>query len=480
MEGSEQIPASIEIEKDRMSAHLSIKPAVEAGRHIEEAELRKIIADAGVVYGLLEEEIARAVAEQSAEQLLIAAGTPPEDGEDGYLEFLISKTHLLDAAAIDDEHEIVDLHDVGSLFTVAAGQPLVRRHPPTPGTPGRNVLGEEIPSRPGKDTIFGRGLEGAVVADDNPDLLVSAFGGLPVFKPDGISVTKVLTVEQVDMSVGNLDFDGSINVTGNIHSDMHVHATGDILVGGMIEAATVNSDSNITVKGGIIGRGTSVQHGVKSEEVAQVHANGELTALFLENAVVSANSISVLNNIIQSQVTAATQVIVGGEKSDKSAIRGGTIRAGMLIRTPVLGARTSNQTVMIVGVDPMLIDQIGVIRKIVESKGEEQDQLNRVIKLLTGLPSKLAMLEKAQKSLVSVEEELRLRNEELQTLEAKIESGRHAKVEVTHSIDGVARITIGRRSVTILEPRERGTFFLSIEKDEEKIRYEQLGPADPN
>jgi hypothetical protein len=36
----------------------------------------------------------------------------------------------------------------------------------------------------------------------------------------------------------------------------------------------------------------------------------------------------------------------------------------------------------------------------------------------------------------------------------------------------VARITIGRRSVTILEPRERGTFFLSVEDAEEKIRYD--------
>jgi hypothetical protein len=462
--------ASVQFSADKMSAHLSLVPAAAGGTRIEESDLLKVIGDAGIVYGLLPEEIARAAAEQHAEQLLIAQGRPAENGENGRLEFLVSRTHVLKAEEVNDESKIVDWHDLGGLTTVEAGAPLVRRHPPGPGMPGSDVLGRHLPPRPGKDVKFGHDLEGAAAADGDPDLLVATCGGLPVFKRDGISVTPILDVKDVDLSVGNIDFKGSVNVKGRIMAGMHVRATGDIIVGEMIEAAIVDSDSNIIVKGGIVGHGISAEHGAGGAAVAHVRAKGELKAHFIENAVVSADSIAVDNEVIQSEVTAAEQVVVGGGKSTHSAIRGGIVRAGMLIRTPVLGAPTSNETVLVVGIDPRLADQVGALNKVIEAKEEEQARLNQRLEALTLQPGKQAVLLKAQHALAAVVEELRQHNEELETLETAFGHARHAKIEVTHSIQGAVRVTLGRRTVSIDEPRGPGTFTLDAETG--RIRYD--------
>ncbi len=469
-EKKQDASATVRVSLDKMSAYLTVRPATGGGNRIGEAELLKVIAEAGVVHGLLPAEVARAAAEQNVDQLLVASGTPSKNGENGRLEFLISRTRSLKDDEIDDARKVVDLHDLGGLTTVKQGEPLMRRHPPGAGTPGHDVPGGGIAPRPGRDVQFGRGLEGPAAAADDPDLLVAALEGLPVFKRDGISVTDVLSVQDVDLSVGNIDFKGSVTVKGSITSGMRVRASGDIIVGDTIEAAVVDSGANITVRGGITGAGAAAMPGAGGSDMAHVRAAGEIRARFIENAVVGADSILVENEVIQSELTASNQVIVGGERSSKSAIRGGSVRAGNLVRTPVLGAETANETSVGVGVDPKLVDRMGVLKKSLDAGAEELMRLVKVTEMLVKRPDKKEMLERANNTLAAARQKLKEEKEELMTLESAYDEVLNAKIEVTRAIEGVARITIGRQTITVSEPRGPGVF--GVDEASGKIRYE--------
>ena len=58
----------------------------------------------------------------------------------------------------------------------------------------------------------------------------------------------------VDVSIGNISFVGSIIVRGTIRSGFKVEAEGDIEVWGNVEAATVQSQGNVIIRGNIWAR----------------------------------------------------------------------------------------------------------------------------------------------------------------------------------------------------------------------------------
>ena len=55
------------------------------------------------------------------------------------------------------------------------------------------------------------------------------------------------------MASGNIQFDGSVVIQGDVAKGMSVKATGDIEVAGIVEMASLEAGGNITVKSGVIG-----------------------------------------------------------------------------------------------------------------------------------------------------------------------------------------------------------------------------------
>ena len=47
------------------------------------------------------------------------------------------------------------------------------------------------------------------------------------------------------MSMGNIDFNGDVNITGSVRSGVTVHAMGSIYVGGFVEGATLIAGKDI-------------------------------------------------------------------------------------------------------------------------------------------------------------------------------------------------------------------------------------------
>ena len=77
---------------------------------------------------------------------------------------------------------------------------------------------------------------------------------------------------EVSMASGNIRFEGSVNVQGNIHPSMFVGATGTVFVGGSVTKATIHAMKSIFVKGNVFSSTISVgqQEFIISELTSQL------------------------------------------------------------------------------------------------------------------------------------------------------------------------------------------------------------------
>src|SRR5690625_7810254 len=97
-----------------------------------------------------------------------------------------------------------------------------------------------------------------------------------------------LKVQNVDLSTGNIDFDGSLEVTGDVTSGFVVRASGDIVVRGMGEKAEIHARKNLTVAGGVIGEEVGRDEHNQLRLRTQLRAGGNLSAKWVSPADLAA------------------------------------------------------------------------------------------------------------------------------------------------------------------------------------------------
>ena len=250
---SETEPAaafSIEVSSDAMQVELAIREPDEGGRTPDAAAVFEALANAGVIAGIDPVAVLEACAIGSAIRRVVAQGTPPQAGGDSRFELLVSEAR--DRAPLVDADGLVDYRELGAIPLVVAGQALMRRHPPQPGSDGRNVHGEALPAAPGRELPFDLPLTGARLSAGSPDLLEAAVNGQPVRQGNGVRIEQVLRLERVDVASGNLDFDGTVQIEGDVQAGMKVRATGDVLISGAVEGGEVEAQGDVRVGGGVI------------------------------------------------------------------------------------------------------------------------------------------------------------------------------------------------------------------------------------
>ncbi|MDE7222600.1 MAG: FapA family protein, partial [Acetatifactor sp.] len=153
-----------------------------------------------------------------------------------------------------------------------------------------------------------------------------------------VFVTDIYEVENVDNSTGNIEFEGSVQVNGNICSGFSVKAKGNVIVSGVVEGATVCADGDIVITRGMNGMSKGT-----------LEAGGNIIAKFLENARASADGYVSAESILHSKVTAGSEITVTGRRG---FITGGHVCAGTKVSAKNLGANMGASTVVEVGVNP--------------------------------------------------------------------------------------------------------------------------------
>ncbi len=114
-QGEESVDGSfsIEVSEDKMSATITLIPSRGKGAPLNFLKVKKAIEQRGIVYGVnydLLQKLVESVEKnkEAKEGVIFAQGTPPEEGEDGKIEFHFSETDdIFDVKDEEKDDEMV-------------------------------------------------------------------------------------------------------------------------------------------------------------------------------------------------------------------------------------------------------------------------------------------------------------------------------------------------------------------------------------
>jgi len=359
----------LQVSEDKLSAYLTVNPPSESGRILTMELVEELLAHQGIIHGIKRKTIEQvlnevASANQPVYDAVIAKGTVAERGEDARIELKFQSEKI--AGAIDEQLGDIDYKERGTIQNVKAGDLLAVKVPPAPGKEGVDVFGAIITAEPGMDKDL-LPADNVAISDDALSL-TSKIDGMVVLTQEGkIAVFKQYEIPRdVDLSTGNLTMDGSLNIKGWIRSGFNVNASGEIRVGGGVENAIVKAGTDICIQGGIIGSGQG-----------RVHAGGNFTARFIENARVHADgNISIRDDIMRSTVSAKGSIIV---IEGKGRIRGGSIVGDKGVKGNEIGSKAGVKTHVSVGMDFKFRKQLDNIAKQLAEFTKNRAKMDKVL-----------------------------------------------------------------------------------------------------
>lgn len=323
-------PVAVRISDDHLAAYL-VPWALEAGAALDLDVARQALAAAGVTHGIDESTLSRLGRDIFTEPTIVAHGTSPQHGKDAKIEWLVDPARNVEGPRAPRvlEDGRLDYRDLGGMATVPAEAVLATKTPATPGEAGHSVLGEELPPTPGADiSLAGFAATNTAVSEDDLVLKATA-AGLVTKLEDKVAVMPVQTVDgDVDFTLGNVHFEGSLMIKGGVKPGFRVTAAGAIQISGNVESAVVEAGGDLRVSGGITGAPGST-----------IKAGGSMRAKYMQSAHAQARGqIAVDSEIWQCTVDCEDVVEVKGR------IVGGILRSrkGVIVQT--LGSSTGTHT----------------------------------------------------------------------------------------------------------------------------------------
>jgi uncharacterized protein (DUF342 family) len=379
-----------------MEGTIKFLPPDENGPKISRAEIVEKIRKHGIVFGLDEKALEQAIAEKEYGKVyLIAKGLEPIDGTNGYLEYHFNTGPRTYSPKESSEGKI-DYKTLDLYEPVKEGQLLVTRYPATPGTPGKNVRGLALKPHFGKEVSLPRSKN--TIINENKTAMYAKVSGMVDFINNTLTVLNVYTVKgDCNLSTGNIDFDGSVYIQGNVISGLVIKASGTVTVAGVVEGSEIIAGGNIELKTGIQGM-----------DKGRLIAAGSVNAQFIERATVVAGSDIIADSIVHSTVEAGRSLIMTGRRGN---LMGGIIRATSEVIANVIGSTGNTQTIIEVGIVPQKRTRMKFLLAEQQRLREEQDKLDK-LEMYLGRGTSNMTKENAEKILKSAREN-RNRNNQL-------------------------------------------------------------------
>ncbi|WP_293746520.1 FapA family protein [uncultured Paraglaciecola sp.] len=246
------------IVEDQLSAYMTITTGF-AGKLPSLKSLRIELDSSGIKRGISNKRL-KSLVKQCANaqpgeifEEMIAKGLPPRVGKSSKLKPLVQNAldRILKPQTMGTAR--VDMRNLGAIICVQKGTELLRRMPPTEGRSGFTVGGEVISAKAGEWIKFRPG-DGTVISDSDENLLVAEITGMPKFKDQKMWVDNIFTCKGVNVGSGNVNYDGSVLVNGDVTEKMEIHATGDVTVNGFVESATIHAGGDIIITEGAMGK----------------------------------------------------------------------------------------------------------------------------------------------------------------------------------------------------------------------------------
>lgn len=308
----------IVITDDEMSASVSLHPNAAKESLIVAETLLNTLSQQGVVDGIdinaIKAFCLHACKGKKQDNIVIAATQPPQPGSDGWIEPLIRTEKDTDNQFSEDETGHLDLYTLNLFTTVEPEQQIAILHPAELGEASSTVTGMVIPPIAGKEVEFRLG-EGVRV-EENGTRFISEIAGRAEFTDNILSVSEDYIIHgDVDLTVGNINFPGRTQVSGDVLDSFDILSIKGIEVTGAVGACHLVSEGDITIgsmsghNDGLIRCGGNLKanylNGVTVECLGSVTVSNEIRnciiksagAIMVKNGAISGGECTALNGI---------------------------------------------------------------------------------------------------------------------------------------------------------------------------------------
>ena len=300
---------------------------------------------------------------------LVAAGQPPLPGDDGKLEYTFCPLESPPPPTDTDTDQTdgaIDFRSVQRFINVDADQEIGRIIPPSNGTAGKSVRGKPVPPQPGKPLQLKLGKNVRAAGDDG-SLLIAEIHGRVKLDGDTIHVVEEYVVDgDVDFSVGNIRFNGFVEVRGDVLDGFQINASKGLKITGNVGNCRLISPGNIEFCG------------MDGQGKGSILCGGSITANFIhETSIECSGTLQIHVELINSCVRTRGAVYAG-------MLSGGSCIALEGIDVKKAGAPSGVRTKLHAGTDyhdlerlQELFSQLEALHESI-SQAKEMDELNRL------------------------------------------------------------------------------------------------------
>ena len=358
----------VDISKDELKATCTINPPALGGADVSHSQIETALKGQGVVAGISDEKIEALVDRPSYNvPVVVAEAVLPVDGRDAYIAYNF-ETDRSKMRAKEAANGQVDFKELNLIQNVVEGQPLAQKMLPERGKSGKTLFGRYLEAKNGKDINLPLGKN--VTLDSDGRTILAACNGQVLLINDKINVEPIMEIDGVNIKSGNITFLGTVIVNGNVEDGYNVKASGNIEVNGEVGASTLESDGDIIVSHGIVGR-----------DECKILCGGSLWAKFIQNSRVEVEeNVIVQDSIMNCEVSAQHRIILQGKRAQ---ITGGHLFATETVLAKNIGsAGGGTETVIEVGIDPRAKHRLEDLRKMQEKALKELDELELNIQTL--------------------------------------------------------------------------------------------------
>ncbi len=288
--------------------------------------------------------------------------------------------------------------------------------------------------------------------------------GLPTVTENAVSVEPAYIHQgNVNLSTGNINFDGPVVILGNIEYGASVSAKGDLEVKGVIEEAVIKCAGTL--------RATGIISGPKG----LIKVGGDAHVSFINNAKVEVHAdLFVTGNISNSKILVAKSLTI---TSEDSSIVGGSLYFGQVLNCKNLGKSAGQTTTVNGGSDPFLQRKIAIRINRLSNLESIKDEIKKSSRHLGGIKtasttkrhiSRRDDLKNALEHITKIIEKV---EEQLAALKAQMTSFDNTKINVKGTLSQNCKITLDGKhivvpgdviEVAIFSKRVKGSFIVAL------------------
>lgn len=438
-----QVPESynLNVSEDSMTAYVRFIPASDGGSRITYDDFLRDLRLRNITSGIRTEGLQDHFQSPGiyCTDILVAKGREVVQGTDARIEYYFNTDPR--RRPMQREDGSVDFFQMTTINQCKKGDELARIIPENRGEPGVDIFGHTISPREVKrQTLkFSRNIE----LSEDKNVIRSLVDGHVSLVDDKVFVSDVFEVKDVDVSTGNLNYEGSIEIDGRVSENFEVKAGGNVVVSGVVEGARIIAGGNIIIAKGMNGMGKGY-----------LRAGGNIIVKFLENSRVIAGGYVQTEAIMHSQVSAGSEVRVEGRRG---VIVGGYIHAAERVTAKTIGANLGASTILEVGVNPLAKEQFNRLQKSIADNTKTVKNAEVILdnfkeKIRKGVATNEGQVKYMKTVAHLLEEksaEIEQMNRKMEKLRGMLETQKHADIVINDEIFSGTTIIIGEASKTL-------------------------------